>query len=77
MEQPGGSGYPLTFRLREPTNLLGRMPRYHRAVRYCSLQYSAALFAYIDEQSNVSIARGWAASGQTAEHARRIELIYK
>ena len=46
MEQPGGRGYPLKSRLREPTNPLSRMPRFHRAVRYCLLRYSAALFAY-------------------------------
>ena len=53
MEQPGGWGYPLKSMLREPTNSLRRMPWFHRAVRYCSLRYSAALFAYID----ISIAR--------------------
>ncbi|CAL8327456.1 unnamed protein product [Boreogadus saida] len=53
-------GYPLTSKLREPTNPLSRMPRFHRAMRYCSLQYSAALFAYI----GVSVAHGLPAAGQ-------------
>jgi hypothetical protein len=55
--QPGGWGYPLKSMLREPTNLLSRMPCFHRAVRYCSLRYSAAPFAYIA----ISVARGRAA----------------
>ena len=43
--------------LRESTNPLSRLPRFHRTVRYFSLRYSVALFAYID----VSVARGRAA----------------
>ena len=35
------------------------MPRFHRAVRYCSLRYSAALLAYI----GVSVAHGLPAAG--------------
>ena len=42
MEQPGGRGYLLKSRLREPPNPLSRMPCFHQAVRYCSLRYSAA-----------------------------------
>ena len=57
VEQPGGRGYPLKSMLREPTNPLNRMPRIHRAVRCCSLRYSAALFGYV----GVSAARGPAA----------------
>ena len=34
MEQPGGRGYPLNSRLREPTNPLSRMPRLQQVVRY-------------------------------------------
>ena len=54
MEQPGGRGYPLRSMVREPTNPLSRMPRFHLAVRSWWLRYSAALFAYID----VSVALG-------------------
>ena len=80
MEQPGGRGYLLKSRLREPKNPLSLMARFHRAVRYCSLRYSAALFAYID----VSVARIPAvepAAGlpcsRAAEPARGVDLTYK
>ena len=56
-ESPG-RGYPLKSRLREPTNRLSLLPRLHRALRDCSLRYSAALFAYI----GVSTANSWARS---------------
>ena len=36
MDQPGGRGYPLKSRLREPTNPLSHMTRFHRAVCYCA-----------------------------------------
>ena len=47
VDQPGGRGYPLKPRLREPTNPLGRMLRLHREVRDRLMRFGAARFAYI------------------------------
>ena len=50
-------GLSIKSMLQEPTNPLSRMPRFRRAVRRCSLWYSAARFGYIGD----SVARGRAA----------------
>ena len=63
--------------LRESTNPLSRLPRFHRTVRYFSLRYSVALFAYID----VSVARGRAAEPAAGQgcpgRAAKPAKIYK
>ena len=78
MEQPVGRGYALTSMLREPMNPYASFPP---SGALLVARYSAALFAYIDEQSNVSVSRGRAAEPAAglpvAEPERRIDLIYK